>query len=450
MNLKGELSNTVICMAGISLIKLVSSVVLTGLLYPEAYGVVAAVAATAFVVGMLSDLGVVGFMIRHPEGDKPEFIHTMWTLRFLRGVLAALVLFVIAPWIAELYAVPALSEALRIFSFAFILNGAESMSFVMAVRHRKIAIVNVTELISVFLSTAFVIVFSYFSRDHYGMIYGMVLGRVILLVLSYCYYRELKPRFQLDRDALKEIFAFAKVVMPSSVITLCLTQFDRVVFLRLFNLELFGYYGIATNLIAPVDSITSKMGTSILFARCAELHRNDPGAFRERYYSDNVKLFALIMFLPAAVGGASSLIVETLFDPRYAMVGTILMICSVRAMLFAVALPAENSLMASGHVNVLLVGQVIRLGWLLSMGYLGYLVWGFTGFLVCVAIDMLPTLIYFFYKQYKAGIIIARYEAMKVAYIAAVFTIFYLTTRPLAGYGVMLRGAVKAMIFLKT
>lgn len=446
MNFRGELSSTILCMVGISIIKLVSSVVLTGLLYPEAYGVVAAVAATAFVIGMLSDLGVVGFMIRHPEGDKPEFVQTMWTLRLVRGALAAVALFIIAPYVAKLYEVPPLTDALRIFSLAFVLNGLESMSFVMAVRHRKIGIVNVTELISAFLSTAFVMVFSYFSRDHYGMIYGMVLGRAILLMLSYCYYREFKPRLQLDRHALKEIFAFAKIVLPSSLITLCLTQFDRVVFLKLFNLELFGYYGLATNLIAPVDSITSKVGNSILFARCAELHRNTPGEYREKYYSDNVKLFALIMFLPASVGGASSLIVETLFDPRYAMVGSILMICSVRAMLLALTQPAENSLMASGQINALLVGQIIRLGWLLTMGYIGYLLWGFKGFLTCVAVDMLPTLLYFSYRQYKAKIIIARYEAMKVAYIALVFGLFFFATRPMEGHGVMLRSMVKAMI----
>jgi lipopolysaccharide exporter len=446
MNLKGELVGTVLCLAGTTVIKLVSSIVLTSLLYPEAYGLVTAVLSVAFVVGMLSELGVVGFMIRHEQGHQPEFVHTMWTLRMFRGIFGFSVLYFGAPLIALLYDTPQMADAMRIYSVAFLVNGLESMSLVMALRDRRVNVVNVVELIALAGSTVFVIAYSYFNRDHRGMLYGMVLNRVFILLMSYGWYRDLKPRFMLDRVALKEILAFTKIVLPSSVITLAITQFDRIVFLRLFNLQLMGYYGIAGNVLAPVEVATQKISRSVLLPRCAQVHREAPEQLRDRYYGDNLKLFAFILFLPAAVGGAASLIVEILFDPRYAVVGSILMVCSVRTILSALAGPPENMLMASGQTQVLLYSQFWRAGWLLVFGFVGYLLGGFYGFLIGVMLDQLPAWLYFLYVQHKTGKLIARYEAFKLGFVLAVFGVAHLVAWSLSGYGAAMRAQLKSAL----
>ena len=70
---RGELVATVGCFAGISLIRLISSVTLTRLLYPEAYGIVAMMSMAAFVLEMVSDIGTVALLVRHPRGAEPAF-----------------------------------------------------------------------------------------------------------------------------------------------------------------------------------------------------------------------------------------------------------------------------------------------------------------------------------------------------------------------------------------
>src|SRR5438132_6069065 len=170
INPKGELFSAAVSFAAMAVLRLLSSIILTRLLYPEAYGIVTMVSSVAFVMEMLSDVGVLGLMVRHERADERVFIDTMWTIKLARGALNGAILFAVAPLIAGLYEAPALTGALRIFSFWFLLYALESMSFALAVRRQRSRIVNYSELACTAASTVFVVVFSYFRRDHLGMI----------------------------------------------------------------------------------------------------------------------------------------------------------------------------------------------------------------------------------------------------------------------------------------
>ena len=80
INLRSDLLATVICFAALALIKLGSSVILTRILAPEAYGVIATLSSIVAFIEMFSDLGVLGLMIRHEQGDEQQFVNTMWTI----------------------------------------------------------------------------------------------------------------------------------------------------------------------------------------------------------------------------------------------------------------------------------------------------------------------------------------------------------------------------------
>ena len=56
----------------------------------------------------------------------------------------------------------------------------------------------------------------------------------------------------MDWAAAREILGFSKFTMPSSMITIALSQFDKIAFLRLFDLNSLGIYGLAGNIAAPI------------------------------------------------------------------------------------------------------------------------------------------------------------------------------------------------------
>ena len=67
-------------------IRLLSNLILTRLLFPEAFGTVAA--ATALVAGLslVSDFGIHAVIIQSPRGEQVAFLQSAWVFQLFRGI----------------------------------------------------------------------------------------------------------------------------------------------------------------------------------------------------------------------------------------------------------------------------------------------------------------------------------------------------------------------------
>lgn len=413
-NFKGELFSSTFTYAMSALIRLGSSLVLTRLLNPEAYGVVAILSSVAFVLELISDVGTVALLVRHPRGGEPQFIHTLWTIRFLRSAMNFGLLYAFAPRIATLYETPFLAEPLRDYSFTFLLAGLQSMSFLLAQRDQRSRIFNYAELVTNAAMTVSVVLLAWALRDYYAFVYGALVQRALLSLASLLYYRDVGVSFAWDREAVRDQFKFARVVLPSSLLTIALSQYDRVILLKLFDLALLGLYGLAAGIIAPVAGLTSKNSRVVLYARCAEYVRADPSSVVQRYYGENTKLMRLGVLFPALVAGFAPAIVGTLYDSRYAEAGPILMLMALATVLGGFENPAENLLVAAGRTHVVLMANAIRVVVLPISTLLGYHFFGFNGFLVGTLIPPMAVTAYCFYEQYKLRLLIPRIERRRL------------------------------------
>jgi O-antigen/teichoic acid export membrane protein len=429
VNLKGDLFATTFSFGASAVLKFASSMILTRILRPADYGVLTVLMSIIFVVEMLADLGVGIFIVRDPKGDDPRYLNTAWTMRLGRAVLNTCVLLIFGPLIAEhFYHAPQLSLPLRVISLWFVLAALESMAFPLAVRRKRSRIIVYSELVTTFIATSFTIVYCSYSRDYWGMIFGTLLSRVLMGIISYFYYPENRPRLQWDRAAATEVLKFTRYTMPSSMLTLGLSQFDKIVFLRLFDLNLLGVYGLAGNIAGSVDSLISKISQMVLYPRVAHNFREDPAGFTRKYYSENMKLFASVLLLPAALGGAALFLIRLLYPPRYATAGFVLEAFMLRSALLAFAQPAEDLLIAAGEYQVILMGNVYRAVSLLAGSLVGYFFFGFLGFVYGVALSGLPPLLYYLWLQRSKGFMILRYEAYKVVFFMGVALLSYLAS----------------------
>jgi lipopolysaccharide exporter len=429
VNVKGDLFATGLSFAAQGVLRLGSSLILTRILAPEAYGIIAILVSVSYVIEMISDLGGTVPVIRHRNGDDPRYLNTAWTLRVIRSSANATLLFVGAPLIASLYGTPLLTAPLRVFALSFLINGLESMAFPLAVRRKNARIIMYTELVATIISTLFAVVYCYFSRTYWGMLFAILLNRAVVSLVSYYFYPEARPRLQIDRDAARDLLSYTRFAMPSSMLTLALNQFDRVIFLRFFDLKLLGIYGLAGNLAGQVEALISKISQMVLYPRCAHNFLAHRDTFSIKYYVENARVFLIILAVPAAVGGAAELIIRTLYDPRYALAGTVLQAFMVRAALLALASPAEDMLIATGESHIILVGNVLRAGWMVVGSVGGYKLFGFTGFVYGMSLSGLPTLFYYLWLQRRKGLLVVRYELYKLGFLCTLSASAYAASR---------------------
>jgi lipopolysaccharide exporter len=421
INFKGELFSSTFTYGLTAVIRLGSSLVLTRLLSPEAYGIFGILFSFLFVVELLSDVGTVGLLVRHERGNDLKFIHTVWTVRLIRCTINFCIIFFGAPLIAALYKTPLLTSAFRALSFWFLFMGAESMSFILAQRDQRARISNYADLASSVAMTIFVIGVASVLKNHFALIYGALLQRALLMIASYFFYRNIGVGLAFDRQALTEQFRFARYVLPSSLLTIVLSQFDKIVLLKLFNFTIVGVYGVAQNMLAPISGIIIHNARVVLYARCSGYFRLNRENARSRYYTENNRLLMVGTILPAMIAGFSQSIVSILYDARYAMVGPILMITGLATIFVAFQYASENLLVASGRSYVVLLSNIIRVCTIIPASLLGYYCFGLYGFLWFNLAGMVPLLLYFFWEQKRSGLLNLASEIRRMGVALAVF-----------------------------
>jgi O-antigen/teichoic acid export membrane protein len=428
VSLKSDLFATIFSFGAQGAIKLGSSVVMTRMLHPEAIGVITILMAILFVVEMIADMALTVVLIRHEKGDDPRYVNTAWTLRLVRALLNSAMVFFGAPFIAHLYVSSALTTPLRVCSLWFPIAALESMSFPMAIRYKNSRIVVYAELVAISISTIFTIGYTAYARNFWGMVYGTLLNRALMTVMSYWVYPNMRPRLRLDREAARDLLHFSRFTMPSSLLTLALSQFDKIVILRLFDLRLLGLYGVASNIGGQIEALTEKISHLVLYPRCADEFRTNTSSFASACYSSTTKQVAS-MLLPAAVlGGSARLVVAILYDARYAQTGLILQALMLRAAFLAFASAPLNMLMAAGVYRVFLVGNVYRCAATIVAALTGYYFFGFMGFVYGTALGGLPPLLYFLWMLREKHFLIARYEFYRIAFFLGAGASTYLVS----------------------
>ena len=431
INIHGDLFASVITFAGMAVVRFGSSIILTRILRPDAYGIITILMSISFTLAMLSDIGTATSIVRAPNGDSPHYLNTAWTLRFGRAVMNAAILYFAAPLIVHLLATPALAAPLRVFALWFLIDGLESNSVPLAARRRQTRLIVYSEFTATLISTICTVIFCAITRSFWGMVYGLLLNRALFVSFSYLYFRDARPRFHFDPVAARDIFQFTRYIMPSSVLALLLSQFDKFVFLRFFDLRLLGIYGVAGNIAGQAESLISRTSEMVVYPRCAHNYRTDRQTFAEKYYVENARVFAATGGVVATVGGAAHFIISLLYDPRYAMAGVVLQALMVRSALMSLGSPAENLLIAAGESKVILVANIIRATAVVCGSMAGFYAFGFVGFLYGLALSALPPLIYYWIRQSKIGALIPRYELYRLAYLAVIATTAFAGSRML-------------------
>jgi O-antigen/teichoic acid export membrane protein len=120
-------------------LRLASNLVLTRLLFPEAFGLMALVSVVLVGLQMFSDTGVGPAISRSPRGDDPVFLDTAWTINVLRGGLLWLLAAALSVPLAALWQAPELRQLLPVAGLTLLIAGFNPTRIDTANRHLLLA-----------------------------------------------------------------------------------------------------------------------------------------------------------------------------------------------------------------------------------------------------------------------------------------------------------------------
>ncbi|MBB97896.1 MAG: polysaccharide biosynthesis protein [Rhodobacteraceae bacterium] len=317
---------TVLQSQGENLFRLVSNLVLTRLLVPEAFGLMAIV--QVFIAGliMFSDLGIRGSIVQNRRGDEPDFLNTAWTMQIIRGFLLWIGACLLSFPAAAIYDEPLLLQLLPVAGLTLIVTGFQTTNSYSAIRNLELGRVTVVELTAQVLGLVLIGILAWALRSVWALAIGTVLAASLKVLLMHIFLTGIRNRFRLDRGSVSEIFRFGKYIFFTSLAAFLIRQSDRAILGAFLPLETFGVYNIGWVLASVPSLVAVALGEKVMFPLYRLRHPLDDIGNRRKIFAARRVVVAVLLLVSLffAVFGIPA--VEVLYDDRYILAGPIVVL----------------------------------------------------------------------------------------------------------------------------
>lgn len=319
------------------ILRLLSNLVMTRMLAPEMFGIMALANVVIAGVQMLTDMGIQKSIIQSRDGDQKLFLNTAWVFQIARGVcLAAIVcgfaltLWLVGPGLPDtsVYSHPDLPVVLCILASSLIIGGFRSTKSAIANRQLHMGRLTAIELMAQVSAFVTMIVWASFSPDVWALVIGTVMASMVKIGAEFLWLPGDFNRFQWDRRYAGEIFHFGKWIFASSLLTYWVLNGDRIILGFDISAREMGVYSIAIFVVASVRDTTNNIIQKVMYPALSRalLEGHDHVAV---YYRFRLPLDLLICGVCGFLAVAGEQIVWLLYDERYREAGTFLVFLSV-------------------------------------------------------------------------------------------------------------------------
>lgn len=403
-------------------IRLGSNLLMTRLLAPEMFGVMAISIMVIVILGMLSDIGLQQHIVQSPRGDDPVFLDTAWVVQIIRGGilwLIALVLSMALFWanlrgmfpVQSVYASPVLPLVIAVSSFAAVISGFASTKIATAYRKFNQQRIVQIEVISQLAALAVMIVIGISTRSIWALVAGGLVATLTSTILSHVWISGTPNRFRSERSALHELIAFGKWIFMSSAVGILAINGDRILLGGYVDAHTLGLYAIAILIVGSIEGLLSRLFATVSLPTLSEVARNNPSRLRDIYYKLRVPSDLLLLFLAGLLFAAGHLAIDLLYDSRYTAAGAMLQILALS--LFTVRYGVAHQIyLAVGMPRFLAIINTVRFLSLFTLVPALYYLGGLQAAIWGIALHGLATVPFVYYFNQTLGLNDFRRELM--------------------------------------
>jgi O-antigen/teichoic acid export membrane protein len=313
----------------VQVIRFGSSIVITRLILPYSYGVMAMVWSVMMGISLFSDLGIGANIVQSKRGEEPAFRNTAWTFQILRGLVITLVAWFIAPLVAAIY-----PKYLGLGGFiqgiavsAFIL-GLGSMSIHILRRNMSVERLVILEVSAQILATTMTVIWACYDPTPWAMVAGAIVSTSTTTIASHIFFGG--DRLGWDRPSVAELFKFGKWVFISTALMFLAGQADRLIFGCLIPPELLGVYGVALMVARIIPELAAKLVGSVAYPiLCRTSQLGQP--IEPVFVRCSRPIFLLGGWALAGLCGGGDAAVSFLYSAEYAGAGWILQLIAAGA-----------------------------------------------------------------------------------------------------------------------
>jgi O-antigen/teichoic acid export membrane protein len=402
------------------LIRLMSNLIMTRLLVPQMFGMIAVAWIIMTGLQMLSDFGLRQSIVQSSRGEDAQFLGTAWVAQIFRGGILCLLGIGLATGlhfaqalnfmaVGTVYADPQLPLVVAVLAASALISGFESMRIALADRNLALGSVTRMDILSQLAGILCMLVWAMIDRSIWALVVSGLVSSLTRTVLSHVLLPGNRDRWIWSKQALQEIIKFGKWIFLTSILGFAVNSGDRLLLGGLVSSELLGLYSIAFLIVDAVAQIISKLLGTVSFPAFSEVARDRPEALRATYYRFRIPVDLLALFSAGALFSSGTAVIDLLFDDRYRSAGHIVEILSL-SLIFIRYGVTEMCCLALGKPRILTELIAIRGAALFVLVPLCFHLFGFDGALWVIALHRAFSLLPIIHFKIKHHLLDLRKE----------------------------------------
>lgn len=332
-------------------IRLGSNLVLTRLLFPEAFGLMSLVQVFMQGLEMFSDIGINPSIIQNERRD-PDFLNTAWTIQVIRGFFLWIGACILAWPAAQFYNEPTLMQLLPVVGLTTVIRGFRSTKIAVSNRKLHLAKPVLIELGSYILGVITMVSIAFIYPSVWALVCGGIVGAISNTITSHLFLSGEKNRFAWDSSAVQAIKNFGKWIFFSTLVTYLAGEGDRLLLGNLFSFELLGIFSIANMLSQTVNKAIQKLSGQVLFPSYAEIIRERPHKLYAQLRKSRIVII-IALWIPSLIFiFFGDQIIDFLYDDRYNDAGWMLQIFALGQLVGCLNAANNGVLLSKGLANI--------------------------------------------------------------------------------------------------
>jgi polysaccharide transporter, PST family len=289
-------------------------ILLSRLLEPRAFGLLAMVAALTEILDQLKDFGLSTATIQRPDITHRQVTALFW-INVAIGAVLALGLVALAPWIAVFYGQPELGPIACWLGLGFLLSGMTTQHWALLRRQMRFGATASIDVGAEVTAMAVAVVAALYGAGYWALVVQRLTYVGLVLVGSWS-LAGWWPGLPRRCAGLGKLIGFGSSVTGNNIVALIARNLDQVLIGWFWGPHALGFYERAYKLLmVPINNVTAPI-YSVGLPMLSRL-RSEPERYRRAYLDLAEKLAMASMPAAALVLACADWIVAVLLGPQW-------------------------------------------------------------------------------------------------------------------------------------
>jgi len=283
----------------------ISSIILARIFIPKDFGVITIVFLILEGVNTFSQLGLNQAVIQK-RGKIKEDLNSVWTINFIRGIILALVLFFLAPFLGKFFDNQRIISLLKLISLSELIKGFNNLSlevFTRKLNFKKLFIYN--SLVSL-TEVVVCLILAFWLRDIQAFVIANIISKVIGLIASFK-ISKFRPKVTLNLRRIKKLFGYGRFVLLNGIVLFLINQFDAIFIARHFDAKTLGFYFMALKFSVLIIFEIGQIISDVSFPAYAKIQKN-----KQRLKSGFLKIIKSFLLISLPLAGALTFLIPAI------------------------------------------------------------------------------------------------------------------------------------------